>query len=814
MKKGLLVVLFLFGFSQWVQAQQKVISGTVKDAKGNAIPGVNIFIQNTTTGTISDFEGHYSLSVPQDAPVLVFSYIGYTKVEENIDDRTIIDVVMQEDTKQLQEIVVTGYSTQKRADIVGSISSVNPQAVKDMPITGLDQALQGQVSGVTVTKSSGEPGGGIMVRIRGNSSIASSNRPLYVIDGIPVRDGGLTQRSFGGQNDNALATLNPNDIASIEVLKDAAAKAIYGSRAANGVVLITTKRGKANTGTTFDIDVQRGLSQPTGKIDLLNSKELLQLQREAMVNAGEDPNSAGIPGVTDGVNTDWVDAVTRQALMQQYQLSATGGSENTRFYLSGSYRDEEGVMLNNEFKRFTTTANIDHDATDRLTFGLNLSLARILNKRVKGDNFLDGVYSAALSSLPYYQPYDEEGNLYAPGDNGYASFPNFNPVAQALEPRFDTYATRILGGIDARYEIIPKLFFTSKVSIDYTTTVEDQYEPTTTAIGGYLVNVGQQGYGVYSTSEAGTLVNNNVFNYNTSIGDVHVIGITVGTEFIKRLGRSSSVTGILFPSNDFTYITSAGIVNQGSSDMVESGLMSFFSEVNYKYKEKYLAKASVRYDGSSRFGQGKKYGFFPAISLGYRISQESFLKKYNFIDDIKLRASYGLTGNERIGDFQYLGTWAAVTAYNGIPAIAPATLENPDLGWEQTAEFNLGSDLSFLAGRIQIVFDYYYNVTSDLLLSESLPYTTGFGSVTGNLGEVTNEGLEFTLNTVNVDKALKWTTQLNLSRNRNEVVKLATEEPQFAGYQTFTNSTHIIDARSAIGIFLGFEISGSGSCNR
>jgi TonB-linked SusC/RagA family outer membrane protein len=692
--------------------------------------------------------------------------------------------------------------------VIGSISSIDPAVVKDMPITGLDQALQGQVSGVMVTQSSGTPGGGIMVRVRGNSSISSSNRPLYIVDGIPVRDGGLSQRSFGGQNDNALSSINPNDIESIEILKDASAKAIYGSRAANGVVIITTKRGKVGTPTTFDIDVQRGVIDPTNTIEVLNAPELLTLQREAMLNAGENPDDAGIPGVTDGVDTDWQNAVMRQAIVQQYQISSKGGSEKTQFYISGSYRDEEGVMLNNDFKRATLAANIDHIATNRLSFGININGARTKNNRIKGDNFLDGVYNAALTSLPYYQPYDEEGRLYAPGNDGYAGFPNFNPVGQAIEPRFDTYANKILAGIYARYEIIPNLYFSSKFSLDYTSTIEDQFEPSTTAIGGFLESVQRQGYGIYSTSEASTLLNNNVVSYNTSIGDAHEFGGLIGTEFISRTSRSGSTVGILFPRDDFTYLASAGLILDGSSFLANSGLVSFFGEVNYKFKSKYLFKGSARYDGSSRFGEDRKFGFFPAASVGWRISEEMFMQDFSWLDDFKVRASYGLTGNERIGNFRYLSTWGASTAYNGIPALGPATLGNPALGWEQTGEFNIGADLAFFSGRIQLIYDYYYNVTNDLLLSEALPFTTGFGSVLGNLGEVTNEGMELTISTVNVDNELNWSTQFNVSTNDNVVRKLATDEPQFSGYSTFTNSTHIVVPGKPLGTFWGLNYLG------
>ncbi|MCC5931141.1 MAG: TonB-dependent receptor [Cyclobacteriaceae bacterium] len=790
-------------------AQSRVITGVVTNAQDNSpLPGVNIFIKGTSTGTITDFEGRYSLGVPADATSLVFSYIGFISQEIAIQGKSVIDVSLAEDAKQLDELVVTGYTMQNKRDILGSITSVKPDELRQMPIVGFDQALQGQASGVMVTQSSGEPGGGIMVRIRGNSSISSSNRPLFIVDGIPVRDGGLTGRSFGGQQDNAIASLNPNDIESIEILKDASAKAMFGSRAANGVVLITTKRGKAGERTRFEVDVQRGLSDPTGRVDLLNAAELLELQRESLINAGQDPNLAGIPGVTDAVDTDWINAVTRRALYEQYQLSASGGSDKTRFYLSGSFRDEEGVIVNNSFTRMTGAANIDHNANKRLNFGLNISAGRTLNRRVKGDNFLDGVYSGALRSLPYYAPYDENGNFYVPGNPGYAEFPNFNPLAQAILPRFDTYATKLLGGFNARYEIMPNLSLSTRFSLDYTSTIEDQFEPSGTAIGGFLPSIGGRGYGVYSTGESSQFLNTTTLIYNKTIGEKHALDGLLGTEILERVSRSSFVSGQFFPSDDFTYITSAGLVNDGSSFLIESGLISFFGQLNYKYQDRYLVTLNARYDGSSRFGEDRKFGFFPSASVGWRLSEEQFLQNFEKIDDLKLRMSYGITGNERIGDFQFLGTWAASNAYNGVPAISPATLANPLLQWEQTTEFNIGADISLYSGRVQINADYYYNTTNDLLLSEILPLTTGFGSVLGNLGEVTNQGAELTINSINFNGPLRWSTQFNISRNQNIVRKLATDEPQFAGYNTFTNSTHIIKPGYPLGTYWGLVFLG------
>ncbi len=809
MKKSLLLFFFLHTCLLTAIAQQRVVSGTVTTREDmSPLPGVNIILKGTGTGTVTDIEGNYSLNVTDDA-VLVFSFIGYQNQEVTVGSSSVIDIILVQDDKQLEEVVITGYSTQQKRDVTGSIASLGPEQFETIPVTGVDQALQGQAPGVMVTQSSGTPGGGIMVRVRGNASISGSNAPLFIVDGVPVSSGRIGGRSFGGQGDNALAMFNPSDIASIEVLKDASAKAIYGARAANGVVLITTKRGDGAGKTRFNVEVQRGVSDITRRLDLLNSEELLQLQREAIRNADGNPDQAGIPGITDAVDTDWLDAVLRTGILQQYQVSAQGGGEKTQFYLSGGYRDEEGVQWNSRFQRMSATANIDHKASEKIKLGLNLMLSRTLNNRVKNDNFLDGVYSGALKSLPYYQPYDEDGELYAPGDIGYASFPNFNPLAQAVEPRFDTYATRLTGGIYVEYNILPQLRFRSQASVDYINSIEDQFEPTTTAIGGFLQSVGQQGYGIYSNSESARIVNSNVLTYNTSLfGGDHDLSVLLGNEITDVTGRGGNVVGILFPSDNFTYLSSAGLYIDGSSNLSESGLVSFFGSTNYSYQDKYLLSLTLRTDGSSRFGEDRRFGFFPAASLGWRISDEPFMQDYDIIDDLKLRGSYGVTGNQSIPNFLFLGTWGAATAYNFIPAVSPATLANPLLQWEQTTEFNLGFDLSLYAGRFQIGFDAYNNITNKLLLSEVLPLTTGFGSVQGNLGELFNRGFELSVTTINMNTPVRWRTNFNISHNSNKIVQLASDEPQFAGYNTFTNSTHIITPGQPLGTYWGLRYQG------
>ncbi|RRB02800.1 SusC/RagA family TonB-linked outer membrane protein [Larkinella rosea] len=791
--------------------QTRKVTGRVTAVQdGSTLPGVNVVVKGTTIGVSTDAQGNYSINVPDDKNTLTFSSIALIAQDVLVNKRSVINIQMAEAVNELAQVVVTGYNSVQKKDITGSMVSVTAEKFKEIPVTGFDQALQGQAAGVLVTQSSGTPGGGITVRVRGSTSITASNRPLFIVDGVPVEDGLLSARDFGGQNDNAFSLLNPNDIESIQVLKDASAKAIYGSRAANGVVLITTKKGKANQKTTFTAEVQRGVTEIVKKPDLLNSSELLDLQREAVINAGQNPDKLGlIKGVTDGVNTNWVDEVLRKGVYQQYQLSVSGGTDKTHFYLSGNYRDEEGIQLNNRFTRMSGKFSFDHKANSALSFGTDISLSRTLNKRVKGDNFLDGVYSGAVKSLPFYSPYNEQGKLYGPSDPNYAGFPNFNPVAQAVLPRFNTYTVKILGGLWAEYELLQNLRFRSKVSIDYNQVTDDQFESSATAIGGYLQGVGGKGYGVYSSGTYTTFINTNTLTYNFLLNEKNRFNALAGFEILQRQERSGSVTGRLFPSDDFTYITSAGIVDNGSSGYLQSGLVSTFGEFRYDYDDRYLATLTARYDGSSRFGKDKQFGLFPSASLGWRISQESFMEKYRFLNDLKLRASYGFTGNERIGDYQFLGTWASVT-YSGATGLGPSALANPTLQWERTREANIGLDASFFNGRITFSFDAYDNLTDRLLFAQPIPSTTGFGTLQGNIGKISNRGVELMLSTVNFDiNGFKWSTDLNLSRNINKVVELANEGPLFRGYDANgVGTTNVVLQGEPLGTFWGLKFLG------
>ncbi len=806
-----LFLLFLLLLSKVTLAQNRTITGKVTLAENNSsLPGATILLKGTTNGSLTDTEGNYRLTVPAGGTItLVISFIGMETQEIMVPQgRSVVNAALTESLTELTQLVVTGYNEMQRRDVISSIASVKGEKLKELAVGSFDQAMQGQMAGVQISASSGTPGGGFAVRIRGNTSIYASNRPLFIIDGIPVYDSPVSQRDFGGQEDNALSFLNNNDIETIQVLKDAAAKAIYGSRGANGVVVVTTKKGRNNK-TVITADVLRGVTEIIRKTPVMNASQLLELQREALINAGENPDEAGlIPGVTDKVDTDWQDAVLRRGILQQYQVSASGGNDRTKFYLSTNLRDEEGVILNNRFIRYSGSLNVDHKASQKLSFGANILLTFSRNDRVKGDNFLDGVYSAAVNSLPFYSPYDQWGRLEVPGSLNYAEFPNFNPVGQAVLPRFQTFGNKILAGANVDFESAANLRFRSKVSIDYNSSIEDQFEPSTTAIGGYLESVGHKGYGVFSSDNDYSLLTSNTLSYFKALSERENFNLLLGAEVMHRRIRSSNVQGRLFPRDDFTYITSAGIVDQGSSVFSQNGLVSFFAEAKYDFADKYLLGITGRYDGSSRFGAKRRFGFFPSLSLGWRISEEDFFKDIPLFSDLKLRGSYGFVGNEGIPNYRFLGTWSTAV-YNGVAGVGPEALPNSDLRWERTNEINLGLDASFAKNRLHLILDLYKNTTNDLLFPKPLPATVGFGSVWGNIGRVSNKGIELTVSTVNTTGDVRWTTDLNITRNINRVEFLPDHDTLFFGYQASgVSNTNVVMENQPLGTFWGLKFLG------
>ncbi|WP_226388757.1 SusC/RagA family TonB-linked outer membrane protein [Penaeicola halotolerans] len=824
MRKVLLVAMaLLINISYSAMAQTGRVSGKVVSGEdGQPLPGVGVQIKGTTRGMATDLDGNYAIdNVPSDA-VLVFSFLGFTTQEQRVGNRSTINVTLQPDTELLNEVVVVGYGTQDKRELTGAVSSVNADVIRDVPATGIDQALQGRVAGVQINQNSGTPGGGISVRIRGASSISASNQPLYVVDGVPMTTGDQSQLGFGGQSINALTDLNPADIESMEVLKDAAAAAIYGSRAANGVVLITTKRGKDQK-TQVNFNAYWGTQELWNKPKFLNRDQYLLLMKDAFSLAalGKTPENTtdkeildwfygevdptistanGNPSdfYGDNIDTDWVDQVTRRAPIQNYEVNMTGGNDKTRYYISANYFDQEGTVINSRYNRISTRFNLDHNVTDRFLVSFSSQLSRSEQNRIVSDNTLNGPFANSLAASPLWPVFEEDGSYTRP------QYFYSNPVAEGTENDDVNQSIRALVNAYGQYEITDGLKVTLRGGADILNFQERRYTPdnypgsSSTAEGGA---------GNFNTSNPIKWVGEVVFDYAKTFNEVHNLAVVAGHNREENIITTSSVRGIGFPGERFRYLGAAATVNSGSSSFAGWGLESYFGRANYAYDQKYLLSVSFRADASSRFGENNRWGYFPSVSAGWRIIDEDFMASQNIFTDLKVRGSWGITGNQEIGNFSFRGL-AGTSNYLDRPAIAPAQLGNPDLKWEETTQINVGLDLGFVNNRVNLIVDYYKKNTTDLLFARPIPTQNGFGSYQSNIGSVENEGLEFTLSTVNVDQpgnGFKWRSDLNISFNRNEVTELFNGEDVFYG---FGGNSLVLREGQPIGTFYGLISDG------
>lgn len=768
----IIAVIMLTSGLAW--AQDRTISGTVTSTEdGSPLPGVNVVVKGTTIGSVTSADGNFTIAVPSTSTTLVFTFIGLESQEVEISNRSTIDVQMTTDVTQLTEVVVTGYGTTLKKEFSGASANISSEDISKLPSLSVNQALQGQAAGVFVTSNSGAPGGGISVRVRGQSSINGSNDPLYVIDGVPVIAGNVAQDGFGGQEQNALAGLNPQDIQSIEVLKDASTTAIYGTRGANGVVLITTKRGQPGK-STINLNVWTGFAEPTKTVDLISSREWVDIKNEARVNAGLAPRADneyfGWDGQTD---TDWVKEVFRTARITEYQANMSGGDEKTRYFFSGSYRDEEGTIIGSGYQRGTMRLNLDHKASEIFSFGTSLSISSDLNKRLQNDNNIYGIYSAAILTPPLRPVRDEAGEYV----DALPSF-NTNPVRDALLPRFDNKTIKFIGNLYTDFKIMDGLNFRTDFSYDWNTLTEDHYAPASTAIGRPI------GDGNFNYRQIGTYIIEPTLRFSKNIDGIHSINAVAGLTFQDRSQFESIVRGTGFAKEDLTYITSAATIYAGTSNNVEYSINSAFGRVNYAFKEKYLVSASVRRDGSSRFGANQKFALFYAASVGWNFSDESFMKGFDWLSLGKLRASYGTTGNDGIGNFRYVGAWEGGANYLDNPAFTPTQIANPDLKWEQTSTLDVGLELSLFQSRVDLNVGYFIKKTEDLLFFSPLPHATGFNGVWENIGDIENKGLEIELGAgiLNTSSGLNWRLNGNISFLENKVVSLVNENLVRSGF--------------------------------
>jgi TonB-linked SusC/RagA family outer membrane protein len=768
-----------------------VVSGKVTDPMTReTLPGVNIMVKGTGVGTVTDFDGNYKIEALAAEPILLFSFVGYISQEVPVNGRAVINIDLEQDVKKIDEVVVIGYGTESKRLLTGSIGAIGTEGIKERPIQSIDNILQGQSSGVQISQNSGTPGAAMTVRIRGNSSINAGNQPLYVIDGIPVLIGDYSQVSFQGQNVSALSDLNPNDIESISILKDASAAAIYGARASNGVVLITTKRGKSKT-TNFNFNFYTGQQRAYNLLELLDAKQFLELRNNIAVNDGGNPVYSQSQIDNWPVNNNWLDQVFRTAPITSAELSVSSGGEKTTYYLSGSYFNQTGILLGTDFSRLSGRFNIDHTVNNWFKLGSGISLTNSFNNRVEGDQTLYGPLPNALSSYPISPTYNADGTYYE-GDF-YA-----NPVSIALETINQARTFRSLANIFAELKLTKGLLFQTKAGYDFINMSEHSFEPTTTRQGAKY-----NGLGFEAFSKVTNLTASSTLDYNTTL-DKHSFGVMGGASVEAFESRSNFVRGQDFPSNSLQYVASAAVVT-GSASFLESSLLSFFTRIKYNYDFRYLVTLNARYDGSSRFGENNKFGFFPSASVAWRISEEAFMKDLSWLSDFKLRYSSGITGNDRIGNFAFMGLYGASFNYGGSPGTAPLQLPNPDLKWETTFENNIGIDFGAFNDRITFAADYYVKQTKDLLLQQPVSPSSGFESVNRNVGEIENRGFEFNLSTNNLTGSFKWTSSINISINRNKVVKLYGDVDRIIDEARGNRGGNAIIVGEPLGVFYGYK---------
>lgn len=783
MIRTLLIFMFAVG-SLGAFGQSRVVTGKVTTAfDGSPAPGVNVTIKGTTLGTSTDSDGKYSISIDDNDAVLIFSFIGSKTIEEYVGSRTVVDVAMVDDIQQLAEVVVVGYGTQIKQDLTGNIASVKGDAVANIPVPSFEQAMQGRAAGVLIEAGNGKLGQGIKVRIRGASSVSADNQPLYVVDGIPVTS---QSQSTSGAETNPLTDINPADIESIQILKDASASAIYGSRAANGVVLITTKRGQSGK-TNFTLGYQSGTSTATNNREWLNTAQYVELFSEAAANSGlltfaqnrftrygaGNRDAWETPTSPDYVDTKWEDQVLKRGGIQQVDVSANGGNEKTRFFVSGSWTDQKGILIANRLNRITGRVNLDHKATEKLSFGLNFSLSRTNNFRLSDDNaFSTPMQIIALAPMtPVIDP--RTGLLSGVLDNNTgqpnSNFPTYyNPLIDVNYNDRLTTVFRNFGTLYAAYEIVPGLTFRSEFGYDLLTQHEERYFGKES-----LRNTGYpNGSATDTWTQIFNYTTNNVLSYNKEFNEKHSLESIIGVSFQESQRDFASLDGVQFPSNAYREIGSAATIIGATSSERRFAFLSYFARANYKFNNRYLLGLSGRMDGSSRFGADNRYGFFPAASAGWVLSEEGFLSESGVLSFLKLRASIGLTGNAEIGNFASRGLFTGGSGYAGIGGSSPLQLANPDLRWEQTTQTDVGVDFGFFGNRLSGEIDYYVKNTTDLLLNINLPGTSGFDSQIRNVGEMQNKGIELVLNSENLVGDFTWSTNLNFARNRNKIINL------------------------------------------
>lgn len=807
-------VIVLIRKKQQSKQMIRKISGKVVDENGTPIIGASVLVKGTSNGTITDLDGRYTLNNVLESGTISISYIGFSSREYKANSKDLQRIILNEDSKMIDEVVVVGYGVQRKRDVTTSIASLKSSDL-EMPVTSIEQAFVGKMAGVQVTQPSGAPGGAINIKVRGTGTISAGSDPLYVIDGMPMSD----DTSDGtGLKVGVLTSLNSNDIESVEILKDASAAAIYGSRGSNGVVIITTKKGKEGK-PVVKYNGYVGVQSKTKKIDVLDAYEYSHLVYDGHNNAYFDalaklgrydglptdnnqtrwekmgksgsiatnnawllppqimPYINGEEGLT---NTDWQDEVMRNAFVQDHSVSVSGGTKAVKYFLSGTYRDEEGIVIGSDFQKIGGRGKFDVNY-NKFKFGANFNFMRMQYDLISSEGRYsdEGILSTALGMAPIFPVKNQDGSYnFEQYNYSYGNTNILNPVALANEVKDKMTRFQVLVSAYGEYEILKGLNFRTALNLSYDNYVRNYYRPASLPSSAFKTPP--------SNPEAESRTKNkyswvweNTLSYNTKIKKDHSINAIIGWTAQKYNQLSNRITATDLPMNDlYETIPSKSTATNQDSGMTEWSLLSALGRVQYSFKDRYLVSAALRTDGSSRFGKDNRWGYFPSASLGWYVTEEKFMHKIKWISNLKLRASYGVTGNFSIGNYASMATInndnyiLGTDAGNMVIGMKENTAGNRDLGWEKTTMFDVGFEIGFLNNMINLEVDFYNGNTTDMLLEVPVLEYSGFSTILKNIGKVNNKGMEITLSTNNKIGKLYWTNTANFSINRNEVKDL------------------------------------------
>lgn len=788
---------FIFISSSMSAYAQIRITGTVTDDRGQPLPGVNIIEKGTINGTSTDVDGNYALNVDDNNTILVFSFIGFLSEEVPVGNQSDIDITLKPDIRSLDEIVVVGYGTQEKRDVTGAVASVSSDEINAVVANNAVQAIQGRVSGVNISQDSWRPGAGSTVRIRGIRSITASNDPLYVVDGNPISRGNVT-----------INDINPASIESIEVLKDASATAIYGSRGANGVILITTKRGKAGK-TTVSYNAYEGFQEPLRTIDVWNGGEYAEYVRESYRNNDSPTYNSPVPDIDEDKELvqfsqdpyvlesvlmgydengnydpskvrsfDWLDAIMQTGRIQNHQLSVSGGTDKTRIMVSGGFFGNKGLVKNMEYKRYNIRVNVDHQLSERFKISTSSMITRA------NENIGSNLYNLARDVNPLASPYDEDGNFVLnPGNDPLTT----NPLMDIEGIENDSRKDRMLTNINLEASIVEGLKYRASFGYDYRTARDGNFQKSSST-----ARSGRSDWARYGGNSGTDIIFENILFYNKTFNENHKLGVTLlqSVQTNKFEEHFTTVQGIPYQSQKYFNVGSAEEILEVGTNLSEWQMMSWMGRINYSLFDKYLFTITGRSDGSSRLAEGNKYEFFPSAAFAWRISDENFLNQSSFVNDLKLRMSYGKTGNSAINPYQTQGGLDLrryVWDENVIIGYQPGIMPNPNLTWETTTQADIGIDFGFFNNRVVGTIDVYQATTTGLLMPRRLPIVSGFESVLTNVGQTRNRGFELSLSTVNIDNnnGFRWNTSIVLSKNKSEIVELINGKEDDIGNEWF-----------------------------